>query len=933
MANNRNHSFYREQEKSILGQQKWTTKRIGKLSWTILKWCLWGFLIIATLWGCVNEFIIHTSNNLGQGVEFYQANDFVYPNTYQAINVVGYTASSDMVNPDVISYDSSKAPTYTTEPFNFMVVNPDYKNDDADSDANTTDYYISAADANEMYAYNLNQLTALGTGIYMYDHSDVSGFNSDAWYVPSNSIPTFLKNEAQEEIDGKNLDKEHDYNVTNATSYVYYLADKADGELDGVDDNKKLIDYVASYKKDSDGNDKDYSSINNVSSWNAVPMLKADKTEPYDQLSNWTAIHNLTTTWNEDKDKDYKQEALNNQIKIAINKEAFNSGKGTATYDDLANDIVDQSNGTTLQQKYETTASENGLDISDAQSYKADFTIANSKTSKTTYGGAETMVISIQKGFPVRISQASQDFIDGTNISGLNNSTTQMRKDNFQNWDTSKSSNQYGFDTENQMYGWTLLDASYGVNYLGTSTEDAKKTESEYVGKSRDYQADLLRVYDDAASAATNDVYSDLNEDNAFYADQRRQDWGIVKDGETSSDYTVMDQKIKSWMTDDVYMHMVGSSTVGGESVTYNYGSKFAGMTSMQQITNIGDNVADNNGRNDLAFTGVLPRIDDETKNDKTYETSIFSDSIIPTRQDSWGESRVTFIGWKDWGKAWDVQYGPLYGAFVFPLAQLAMGIGEIFHYAASAWGVIVSIIVIVFLTRGLGALLSFKGTANQMKMQEVQTDVAKIKAKYSKYDLKEEPRMKQKQQQEIMALYRKKEINPMGSLGTIFITMPIFISLWIIISSLPAYKVVFMGHFTWAVSSWYGVFHMGWLFILYLLIGASVGLVQGVSSKVPTWLGNKRKGIKTIDEATKAAQKKQNKTQNIMIGVFVFMGLTVPALFAFYWICSGFFTIILELCKHSWKVHVANEMKKDHEYQTPMARFKHKMKATFKKA
>jgi YidC/Oxa1 family membrane protein insertase len=83
-----------------------------------------------------------------------------------------------------------------------------------------------------------------------------------------------------------------------------------------------------------------------------------------------------------------------------------------------------------------------------------------------------------------------------------------------------------------------------------------------------------------------------------------------------------------------------------------------------------------------------------------------------------------------------------------------------------------------VFLTRGIGALMSLNGTKNQLKMQEVQTEVAKIKARYSKYDLKVDKKMKQKQQTEIMALYKKNDVNPMGSLGTIFVTMPIFISL-----------------------------------------------------------------------------------------------------------------------------------------------------------
>ncbi len=900
MAHNSNHSFYREQEKSILGQQKWTPKRIGKLSWTILKWFVWGFLIIATLWGCVNEFIIQTSNNLGQGVEFYQADDFVYPNTYQAINAIGYTATNDEVTENI----QTTTEDYTTQPFNFMVVDSEYDPSNTDH----SEYYVSSDKLEEMYAYNLNQVTALATGIYTYDHSEVKAFNSSAWYVPTVAIAKTWADEANEDIKTWNLNKEKQYTVSSSRQYIFYLADKADGTNDGIAANGGL-DKFATFKKDDSGNVLEHTYKNVI--WESTPMLNTTSVADYTNIDNWTPIHTLNGVYNEKDEKADQEESINNQIILAINKFAFNSGQGTADFSSLPQE---------LQDSFTDFASDNSLDITKGKAYQADFTIAKPAGTKV-YGGAQTMVVPISKGFPVRIDEYGKTAINGITGDGF-------RKKGFQNWDTKSSQNQSGFDVENQMYGWTILDASYGVSYL----KDGSDGSSE-VGKDKQYQASLLRVYDDATAAAENNVYEldsngkmgNLNEDNFFYADQRRQGWGVVGEGQTSTEYSVMDEKIKSWMNDKKYIHMVGSSTVGTKAVQYDYGSQFAGMTSIEQYSNTGDNDS-SDGKGDVAYTGVMPRIQNG------YETSLFSDSIIPTRQDSWGESRVTFIGWADWGKAWNVQYGPLYGAFVFPLAQLAMGIGEIFNYMSIAWGVIISITVIVFLTRGLGALLSLKGTANQMKMQEVQTDVAKIKAKYSKYDLKAEPRMKQKQQAEIMALYRKKEINPMGSLGTIFITMPIFISLWIIISSLPAYKVVFMGQFTWAVSSFWGMFNMGWFFLLYLLIGISVGLVQGISSKVPTWLSNKRKGIKTIDEATKAAQKKQNKTQNIMIGVFVFMGLTVPALFAFYWICSGFFTIILELIKHAWKVHVAKQMKLDQNYQTPMFKLKQWTKNTFRK-
>ncbi len=920
MAQKGHHSFYKEQQKSILGQEKWTAKRIGKLLFKLLKWFLWGFLIVATLWGCVNEFIIQTSKNLGQGVEFYQGNDFVYPNTYQAYNITGYTSSKEAVSEGLVKADDGVTDKETTTPFNFVIANPDYHSDSEgaiSSDqlfVNAIQYAKDNGDVDGIY-YNLNEFTFLiGTGALGHDAATMTSADGE-WLLPVSTLPSKLKEEVNEDINSASLGDES-YTVSTIGQFYYYLLDK---DNDGVVNNVINVDSIESdninWRKDEDGEIESQKASDVLGLNGTLTPVSTSTTST--TLADWQVVENLETSYItqeqadaseslDDSDVSSNEEieiAIQNEIKSNTNKMAFYSGTGGKI-------IVDEETGETrpyssadllaidgVQEAYDKEISEatNGeIKTITVPDYEVNYNESFLNTGGTIYGGSQSIITSIKKGFPVRISEESQNLIETGNVDGSGSSEA-WREENFNEWDTDLSQNQYGFDVENQMYGWTVLDAR--------TTDDQ-------------YKADVMRVYNSAEDAANadgtlNDLEGADGEENAMYADQRRLGWGIMQEnGEsaTETEYSVFDEKIKSWMNDEKYVSMNTSFTIGDEVVDVQYGTKFAGIESINQAlwgyssTNPRDSIQN--------YYGTTPCMYGVAKDGETFyeEGSILSDSASAVGQDSWGESRITFIGLKDWGKAWDVQYGPLYGAFVFPLAQAAMFVGEIFNYITSAWGVIFSIIAIVFLTRGLGALLSFKGTSNQMKMQEVQTDVAKIKAKYAKYDLKAEPRMKQKQQMEIMALYRKKEINPMGSLGTIFITMPIFISLWIIISSLPAYKVVFMGNFSWAVSSWYGVFNGGWLFILYLLVGISVGLVQGISSKLPTWLSNKRKGIKRVDDATKEAQKKQNKTQNIMIGVFVFMGLTVPALFAFYWISSGFFTIVLELCKHAYKVNVAKK-------------------------
>jgi membrane protein insertase Oxa1/YidC/SpoIIIJ len=60
--------------------------------------------------------------------------------------------------------------------------------------------------------------------------------------------------------------------------------------------------------------------------------------------------------------------------------------------------------------------------------------------------------------------------------------------------------------------------------------------------------------------------------------------------------------------------------------------------------------------------------------------------------------------------------------------------------------------------------------------MQEIQFQVSKINAKYAAHEGNKA--MKRRKQMEIMALYRKNNINPMGSLGSIFTTMPVFLAI-----------------------------------------------------------------------------------------------------------------------------------------------------------
>jgi membrane protein insertase Oxa1/YidC/SpoIIIJ len=77
---------------------------------------------------------------------------------------------------------------------------------------------------------------------------------------------------------------------------------------------------------------------------------------------------------------------------------------------------------------------------------------------------------------------------------------------------------------------------------------------------------------------------------------------------------------------------------------------------------------------------------------------------------------------------------------------------------------------------RLISTLFSFGAHKKQAKMQEIQFQVSKINAKYAAHEGNKA--MKRRKQMEIMALYRKNDVNPMGSMSSIFTTMPVFLAI-----------------------------------------------------------------------------------------------------------------------------------------------------------
>ena len=87
-----------------------------------------------------------------------------------------------------------------------------------------------------------------------------------------------------------------------------------------------------------------------------------------------------------------------------------------------------------------------------------------------------------------------------------------------------------------------------------------------------------------------------------------------------------------------------------------------------------------------------------------------------------------------------------------------------------------IAIILLTIIIRVVFWPVTHKSTESMRKMQEIQPLVTAVRQKY-----KDKP---QKQQQEIMALYKEHKVNPLGGCLPMLIQIPVFIALFVVLRS-----------------------------------------------------------------------------------------------------------------------------------------------------
>lgn len=247
----------------------------------------------------------------------------------------------------------------------------------------------------------------------------------------------------------------------------------------------------------------------------------------------------------------------------------------------------------------------------------------------------------------------------------------------------------------------------------------------------------------------------------------------------------------------------------------------------------------------------------------------------------------------------WSFAYGPFFAFFVWPGAKLVL---ELMYATKDWWGglnVLLAIFILLLIIRSITLLISIRSTFQSERMSEIQGKVAEINAKYKNV---KDMAGKQKKQMEINELYKKYNIKPFAMFEQLFVTMPIFLIVYRVVTILRPIKT----------ASLFGIWDLGktplteimqnisttgWVFIFFLMI---VIPIQIISQKLPQWLAKKRNvNAIALSQEGKEQAKKTRMIQTIMMIILLFIVISSPTGIGLYWCLSSLFSIGQALLVH----------------------------------
>lgn len=245
---------------------------------------------------------------------------------------------------------------------------------------------------------------------------------------------------------------------------------------------------------------------------------------------------------------------------------------------------------------------------------------------------------------------------------------------------------------------------------------------------------------------------------------------------------------------------------------------------------------------------------------------------------------------------------------FLWPIAWVMHFIGSLFKTGTFAWGLLFTTIIV----RSIAWPIYAKSNDMSLKMQVAQPEIERLQQKYAN---RKDPQSQQRQQQEMMAIYKKHKINPLGCLMP-FLQMPIFMAMYTVVRRIPygtITKVAEDGTETiinaklaltdssflgiadclskgvyggtdnaalWSAPFWVGI-------VLALIVGGTMWLLNHISQKQPAYVKKKPNQNQQGNQMA-STMKIMNY---MMIFMMVFMSLSNNGL-ALYWVIGNVYSI-----------------------------------------
>ncbi len=228
---------------------------------------------------------------------------------------------------------------------------------------------------------------------------------------------------------------------------------------------------------------------------------------------------------------------------------------------------------------------------------------------------------------------------------------------------------------------------------------------------------------------------------------------------------------------------------------------------------------------------------------------------------------------------------GFLTALLVYPLAQ---SINFLTPKITVAGGIAVT----ALLLNAIVLALTFKSNVSMQRMQVLQPELEKIQRKY---EGRTDQASQQRQAMEMQNLYKKYDVNPIGSLLVTFLQLPILIAMYSAVrKSAAVAEGVFMG-VTLSTTPKAAFTGLQWpIIIIYILMIC----LQFLSISTPKWLAEAKAKKEAAEHHKPYVKSKQNNfmmTYGMLVMIAVIM-LNWPAALSLYYCISSLIMILKTL-------------------------------------